>query len=182
MRSSSPASPASTCLLARGAAAPRRIAGYVALARQDSANVRCTMQIAFRLREWASGGLLQMRALRVNHDFIERVYTKPGEKVHAHAQSDTAQQIHHFVEAERARVAQQTVRAPDLVLDDRGRIAHEHVARVLLVADDLRDDLLEVLDQVLFALAEGGLVRDLEEVADDFRPLAVESPERQAEL
>ena len=55
-------------------------------------------------------GLLEVRGLREDHDLVERVYTKPREEFQAHAQPHAAQQVHHFLERKRARVAQQARR------------------------------------------------------------------------
>ena len=56
------------------------------------------------------------------------------------------------------------------------------LARGPLVLDDLGHDVGEDPDQLLFALAQGLLIRDLVEVAERLGPLAVEAADRQVDL
>ena len=51
-----------------------------------------------------------------------------------------------------------------------------------LVVDDDRHDVADLLDQVLFAAAEGDLVADLVEIAHRLRAFAVQAADRQADL
>ena len=59
----------------------------------------------------------------------------------------------------------------------------EHfLARIFLVLHDLDDDLGKLIDDVGLGFAEGHLIGDLEEVAECFGALAVETTDREAEL
>jgi hypothetical protein len=123
-----------------------------------------------------------MRGLREDHDLVERVYTKPWEKFQPQSQPNSAQQVHHFLEGNRPRKPQQTVRPPDFVLDDGAGVTKQYVSCLLLVLDHLLDNLLEVVHEVLFGLPESRLIGDLKEVPDHLGTLAVQTAEGQPDL
>src|SRR5690606_24059975 len=60
--------------------------------------------------------------------------------------------------------------------------AHDVLARLPLLLDDLACHVDQILQDLLFRPPEGYLVRKLKDVALGFRSLAVQSPHREAEL
>src|SRR5439155_8118688 len=109
-------------------------------------------------------------------------YTEGGDQFQPYRQSHAAQIIHRLVEREAASVAKSSVCAPELVLDNITGITKQDAPRLRFSLDDVTDNSQQLVEQLLLRSAKRGLVRDLEEVADDLTALAVKSTIRQPHL
>ena len=69
-----------------------------------------------------------------------------------------------------------------MVVNHLRLLLHQRLPRVFLVLDDLRQHLVQPLDNGDFVFAEGHLVRHLEDVAERLGALAIKSAHRQPEL
>ena len=77
------------------------------------------------------------------------------------------------VRGHRARRSQHPVRATDAVLQRRALLLEQHVPDAALEVDDVRDERLEVVDQLLLGATQRDLVADLVQVPRRATPLAV---------
>ena len=92
------------------------------------------------------------------------------------------EEIEGFGGADRPGVAQHPEGPPEAILQ-LGPVVREHgLSGVLLVADDLLEDPLDILHEFLFRPPERHLVRNLEEVTGGLRALSVEPPGGEAQL
>src|SRR2546428_689357 len=100
----------------------------------------------------------QVRGLGENQQLVQCVYTQARDQIQPDAQPHSAQQVHRLFDRHLPRVLKQAVCPPRLVGHLVGGRAQQHVARLLLVCDHLADDLPEVIQQLVFRLAQGRLV------------------------
>src|SRR5437870_8975847 len=100
----------------------------------------------------------QVRGLGENQQLVQCVYTQARDQIQPDAQPHSAQQVHRLFERQLPRVLKQAVCPPRLVGHLVGGRAQQHVARLLLVCDHLADDLPEVIQQLVFRLAQRRLV------------------------
>src|SRR5262245_25731162 len=116
-----------------------------------------------------------MRRLGQQEQLVDRadVDVLDSAKVDPHA--EVAQQEHDLFTGEQSRGAQEAQCATDFVIERNRAIVEQRSAGVVLVVDDLGNhQVLEVADDVFFALAERRLVGNLVEVAGRFGAFAVE--------
>src|SRR5688500_11008431 len=123
-----------------------------------------------------------MCRLAKNQELVEGIYTETCYQVQTDRQSNAAEEVHRFLERETPRVPQGPVRPPELVFDNIASIPQEHTPGFFLALDHMPDDADEMVEQLFLRSSERGLVRHLEEVADDFASLAVQPAVRESHL
>ena len=96
------------------------------------------------------------------------------------AQAHGRQQGQRLVAGDGAGVRQDAPGPEDPVVQGHRAFVRQHLPRLLLVGDDLRNDGPEGLQDVLLAAPQGRLVRDLVDVAGGLGALAVKAADGQA--
>src|SRR5688572_7430476 len=124
----------------------------------------------------------QMRCLTEYQELVEGIYTQIGYQFQSDREPNTAEIAHHLVEREASRVTQSSVRSPELVFDNITRVSKQYFSCFFLAFDDVGYHSRQVIQQLAFASAKRGLVRDLEEISDNFASLSIKAAIGQTDL
>ena len=138
--------------------------------------------IAFLGAEFFLGGLLKVGGLGGNEEGIEFGFEAGGEEGEIGGESQEAEQIEGFFGGDGVGVKDDAVGATDLIAEHAGFFLDQFLAGVVLEFDELADDFEEAVEDLAFGFAEGGLVGDLEEIAEGFGAFSVEATNGEAEL
>jgi hypothetical protein len=128
------------------------------------------------------GILGYVRGLRQHQEPVQDRSRHGRKDAHPDAQPDAAQQGHRLFEAQCPGVPQESPRTPHLVLEGRRGVASQDDPRPFLVFHDLTDQSPQMIQELRRRLAEGGLIGELEEVAEGFAPLTGEATMREPHL
>jgi hypothetical protein len=80
------------------AASSFRTGRGLGLAVENLPDVRSPVSVLLARGEVAPGGLFEVRGLREDHQFVERIYSNSREKLQAHPKTNPAQEVHQLVE------------------------------------------------------------------------------------
>jgi len=138
--------------------------------------------IAFLGAEFFLGSLLKVGGLGGNEEGIEFGFEAGGKKGEIGGESQEAEQIEGFFGGDGVGVKDDAIGATDLIAEHAGFFLDQFLAGVVLEFDELADDFEEAVEDLAFGFAEGGLVGDLEEIAEGFGSFSVEATNGEAEL
>gem|GEM_PF-3784864 len=125
---------------------------------------------------------LEVGRLGGHEKFVHRQLGGFREKPEIGPEFHHGEEVKGFFRGDGPCVAEDPVGAADLIEKHVGPPFEKHLAGVLLVLDDLLDDFEQAVDDFLLRFAEGGLIGDLEKVAEGFGALAVKSAHRQTDF
>ena len=150
--------------------------------RQTLTEITGACDIAFRRPECFVLDLLQMRRLRVNEQFVHRRHFNAGNKSQVDPHPHARKQVHGLFGCNCLGVLQDAERAGDLIVEALPVFLDERPADAAFVSNDVRDDVLDILDDLLLSLAQRDLVRNLVKVAHCLAAFAVQPPDGQVDF
>ena len=140
------------------------------------------LDVAIGAAQFAAGPLLQMGRLGVNEKLVDVGDLQVRNQAQIHAHADAGKQVHRLFGTDRLRGPQDAVGPAHAVVQVLLAFLDQELPGLPFVVDDHRHDVVDLLDQFVFAAAQGDLVADLVEVAHRLRAFAEQAAHGQADL
>lgn len=128
------------------------------------------------------GGLLKMGGLGGDEEGVELGLQVGGKEGKIGGETQKTQEVEGLLRRDGVGVKDNAVGAADLIGEHAGFFLNQLLAGVVFQVGELANDFDEAIQNLPFRFAEGGLIGDLEQVAEGLGSLAVEPADGEAEL
>src|SRR5208337_583811 len=146
------------------------------------AQIPCPLDITIGTAQFAAGPLLQMGRLGMNEELVDVGDSQVGNETEIHAHADAGKQVHGLFGTDGLRGPQDTVCPAHAVVQVLLAFLDQELPGLPFIVDNHRHDVVDLLDQLVFATAQGDLVADLVEIAHRLRAFAEQPAHGQADL
>src|SRR3989338_8693093 len=123
-----------------------------------------------------------MGGLYKDKQLIDRAPVNAVKNIHIDPEANHRKKLNGFLARDHEGALKHPETARNLILQYLPILFEQRLARLLFMADELFDDALYVIYGLLFGLAEGDLIRNLEKIAFRVRAFPVEAPGGHAEF
>src|SRR5690349_21058370 len=95
------------------------------LRRERFSHIPRACEVRFALRQRSPLQVGEVRRLTFDQELVEGVYTESADQFQADGEPHAREEVHRLVERPAPGVAERSVRSPELVLDNKSRLAQQ---------------------------------------------------------